>query len=200
MVSGSALLRVLLLLVAAAALAGLVQHYWTHDGGLPETPLVAAPSDAGPVRRSEPAAAQPLEATSAPTAPEAPAAAAVQTAQPSPQPSLFQAPEPPPAAPALQGAARDAPPAPPSAAPRVSAPPTPRDEVANAADNAGPPATDLVDLNSAPLADLNRLKGGGAIGRAIVQHRPYASVDQLLSKRVLSRATYQKVKDQVTVR
>ena len=41
---------------------------------------------------------------------------------------------------------------------------------------------------------------GGSIGRAIVQHRPYATVGQLLSKRVLSRATYDKIKDQVTVR
>lgn len=38
------------------------------------------------------------------------------------------------------------------------------------------------------------------IGRSIVQKRPYTSVDQLLSKRVLSRATYERIKDQVTVR
>ena len=38
------------------------------------------------------------------------------------------------------------------------------------------------------------------IGRAIVQKRPYASVGELLSKRVLSRAVYERIKDQVTVR
>ena len=52
---------------------------------------------------------------------------------------------------------------------------------------------------SITLAQLNGLKGGGNIGRAIIQRRPYSSVDQLLSKRVLSRATYDKIKDQVTV-
>ncbi|MFC7663430.1 ComEA family DNA-binding protein [Methylorubrum suomiense] len=69
-----------------------------------------------------------------------------------------------------------------------------------AAENAPPPAVALIDLNTATLAELNGLKGGGAIGRAIIGHRPYASVDQLLSKRVLNRATYQRIKDQVTVR
>ena len=37
-------------------------------------------------------------------------------------------------------------------------------------------------------------------GLLIVQKRPYASVSELLSKRVLSRAVYERIKDQVTVR
>lgn len=78
--------------------------------------------------------------------------------------------------------------------------PAGRAEVDAAADTAGPRALALVDLNTASVADLNGLRGGGSIGRAIIQRRPYASVDQLLSKRVLSRATYDKIKDQVTVR
>ncbi|MFD1354935.1 ComEA family DNA-binding protein, partial [Methylorubrum suomiense] len=82
-------------------------------------------------------------------------------------------------------------PSPPTAAP---------DPAEVAAENAPPPAVALIDLNTATLAELNGLKGGGAIGRAIIGHRPYASVDQLLSKRVLNRATYQRIKDQVTVR
>jgi len=73
-------------------------------------------------------------------------------------------------------------------------------EIAAAEANAGPRAVDGVDLNTASVEALNRLKGGGAIGRAIVQHRPYATVDQLLTKRVLSRAVFQRIKDQVTVR
>ncbi|MFD0938810.1 helix-hairpin-helix domain-containing protein, partial [Methylobacterium trifolii] len=68
-----------------------------------------------------------------------------------------------------------------------------------ASDSAGPRALALVDLNTGSLADLYRLRGGGSIGRAIVQRRPYTSVDQLLSKRVLSRATYDRIKDQVSV-
>jgi len=73
-------------------------------------------------------------------------------------------------------------------------------EVDRAEDSAGPRALAVVDLNTASVADLNRLRGGGAIGRAIVAKRPYASVDQLLSKRVLSRSVYERIKDQVTVR
>ncbi|WP_337251968.1 helix-hairpin-helix domain-containing protein [Methylobacterium sp. NMS12] len=73
-------------------------------------------------------------------------------------------------------------------------------EVERAEDSAGPRALAVVDLNTASVADLNRLRGGGAIGRAIVAKRPYTSVEQLLSKRVLSRSVYEKIKDQVTVR
>ena len=73
-------------------------------------------------------------------------------------------------------------------------------EVDRAEDSAGPRALAVLDLNTATVADLNHLRGGGAIGRAIVAKRPYTSVDQLLSKRVLSRPVYERIKDQVTVR
>ncbi|HEX2136379.1 MAG TPA: helix-hairpin-helix domain-containing protein [Microvirga sp.] len=62
------------------------------------------------------------------------------------------------------------------------------------------PARGLVDLNTAELHELNALRGGGRIGRAIIRARPYASPEDLLRKRVLSRSTYERVKDQVTVR
>ena len=75
-----------------------------------------------------------------------------------------------------------------------------RAEIDTAEDSAGPRALAVVDLNTASVADLNRLRGGGAIGRAIVAKRPYTSVDQLMSKRVLSRAVYERIRDQVMVR
>jgi DNA uptake protein ComE-like DNA-binding protein len=53
-----------------------------------------------------------------------------------------------------------------------------------------------VDINTAPVEDLNRL--GGRFGRAIVAGRPYASVDELVSKRVLTRSTFSQIKDQIT--
>jgi DNA uptake protein ComE-like DNA-binding protein len=59
---------------------------------------------------------------------------------------------------------------------------------------------DLVDLNRATLDQLNDLRGVGRIGRAIIRGRPYASSDDLVQKRVLRRATYERVKDQITVR
>ena len=53
-----------------------------------------------------------------------------------------------------------------------------------------------VDINTASVEDLNRL--GGRFGRAIVAGRPYASVDELVSKQVLTRATFSQIKDQIT--
>ncbi|MCJ2012352.1 ComEA family DNA-binding protein [Methylobacterium sp. J-076] len=73
-------------------------------------------------------------------------------------------------------------------------------EIAKAESTEGPPAIALLDLNTATAAELNRLRGGGNIGRAIVAKRPYAQVSDLLSKRVLSRAIYERIREQVTVR
>jgi len=53
-----------------------------------------------------------------------------------------------------------------------------------------------VDINTASVEDLNRL--GGRFGRAIVASRPYTSVDELISKRVLTRSTFSQIKDQIT--
>lgn len=62
------------------------------------------------------------------------------------------------------------------------------------------PSSDLVDLNTATLQQLNALRGGGLIGRAIIRARPYAGTEDLVRKRVLSRSAFSRVKDQVTVR
>jgi DNA uptake protein ComE-like DNA-binding protein len=58
----------------------------------------------------------------------------------------------------------------------------------------------LIDLNSATVAQLNALRGGALIGRAIVRGRPYTRPEDLLQKRVVRRSTYERVKDQITVR
>jgi DNA uptake protein ComE-like DNA-binding protein len=57
-----------------------------------------------------------------------------------------------------------------------------------------------VNINTATLEELNRLSGGGLIGRAIIRGRPYTSPDDLLKKQVLSRAVYNRIKDQVAAR
>jgi DNA uptake protein ComE-like DNA-binding protein len=54
----------------------------------------------------------------------------------------------------------------------------------------------LVDINTASGEELNRL--GGRFGRAIVAGRPYASIDDLVSRRVLTRSTFSQIKDQIT--
>ncbi|KQP10266.1 hypothetical protein ASF28_03675 [Methylobacterium sp. Leaf99] len=184
MLSGSAFLRVVVLLIVAAGLAGIVQLYRSPAPveADPE-PVATTAEPSRPVRRAEPAPAPP---------------AAPVPVQPAPAPQAI----PPAAPPATPAPAAPAPAAPAAPAPLTFEPSIAagEDDVASASDNAGPRAMAIVDLNSASVADLNGLKGGGMIGRAIVQKRPYASVDQLLSKRVLSRSTYERIKDQVTVR
>ncbi|MXQ13647.1 hypothetical protein GR328_19740 [Microvirga makkahensis] len=61
-------------------------------------------------------------------------------------------------------------------------------------------ASDLVDLNTASFEQLNTLRNAGPIGRAIIRHRPYASVEDLVKRKVLRRSVYERIKDQVTVR
>lgn len=61
------------------------------------------------------------------------------------------------------------------------------------------PVADLVDLNRASFEQLNSLEGAGALGRAIIRHRPYRSVDDLMKKKVLRRSVFEKIKNQVKV-
>ena len=56
-----------------------------------------------------------------------------------------------------------------------------------------------VDLNTASVDQLNAL-GAGMIGKRIVEFRPYASPDELLTRRVLKRADYDAIRNAITVR
>lgn len=69
---------------------------------------------------------------------------------------------------------------------------------------AGAPATGLVNVNTAGLAELDTLPGvGPVIGQAIIDHRtehgPFASVDQLEEVSGIGPATLEKLRDLVTV-
>lgn len=72
-------------------------------------------------------------------------------------------------------------------------------KVASAVASSGASDAGLVDLNRGSLEDLNTLDGAGSLGKAIIRGRPYASVDDLVKKRVLRRTSFEKIKDQVTV-
>ena|ERR1035437_4701925 len=71
---------------------------------------------------------------------------------------------------------------------------------ATPADKKAEPATkqELLDINTASEADLKALAGiGDAYSKKIIAGRPYAKKDQLLSKKIVPKATYEKIKDKI---
>jgi DNA uptake protein ComE-like DNA-binding protein len=63
------------------------------------------------------------------------------------------------------------------------------------------PKAGLVDINTATVAELKALPGvTDADSTKIIQGRPYADKTQLVSRHVVSEATFDKIKDQVVAK
>jgi len=70
-------------------------------------------------------------------------------------------------------------------------------EAVKAADTAKK-SGDLLDINSASPDQLKALPGiGDAYSQKIIAGRPYTRKDQLVSKKIVPQATYDKVKDSI---
>lgn len=81
----------------------------------------------------------------------------------------------------------------------ASAPGVRTDMAANGAGDPAAPPGGSVDLNTASVEQLNAL-GAGMIGRRIIEFRPYAAPEDLVTRRVLKRADYETIKAAVTAR
>ena len=58
--------------------------------------------------------------------------------------------------------------------------------------------SDKLDINTASEDQLKDLPGiGDAYAKKIVANRPYKAKDELVEKKVIPKATYQKIKDRI---
>lgn len=71
---------------------------------------------------------------------------------------------------------------------------------ANVAQSTNASDSNLVNINSASLGELETLNGIGQVhGQNIIDNRPYSDVSDLLSKKILTQSVYDKIKDKISV-
>lgn len=61
-------------------------------------------------------------------------------------------------------------------------------------------SSDLININTASAADLDHLSGiTPAMAQKIIDKRPYQTLDQLVSKKVITKTVLDKIKKQITL-
>ena len=57
----------------------------------------------------------------------------------------------------------------------------------------------LININTATFTELDKLPGIGQVyGQKIIEQRPYSTIEELLTKDVLPKTTYEKIKDLIS--
>lgn len=60
--------------------------------------------------------------------------------------------------------------------------------------------SDLININMASLSSLDKLPGIGPVtGQKIIDNRPYADVNDLLTKKVVGKKVFEQIKEKITV-
>ena len=71
---------------------------------------------------------------------------------------------------------------------------------AGGADLPAKPIENRIDINTASVRDLDKLPGiGPELIERIMRHRPYKKLDELITKKVLGRKQFARIKDRIRV-
>lgn len=58
----------------------------------------------------------------------------------------------------------------------------------------------LININSASTSELNSLSGVGPVtSQKIIDNRPYTNLDELVSKKVVGKSVFEKIKDKISI-
>jgi competence protein ComEA len=69
-----------------------------------------------------------------------------------------------------------------------------------ASSNFSSDSTNLVDINTASSAELDSLPGIGPVyAQNIIEHRPYSTSEELVSKGAIKQSVYDKIKDKISI-